>query len=183
MDRLQAANIIGSDLTVSDKIRALDAAGFPRAEIARLLNKRYQHVRNVLEADRLSAGPAQARSVAETGSTFRHGPDAGDTRPSVSPAETDAEQDVERRGPDVFRLVVREDGSVVLPREVRETFGVTGGGAVMARLEGDEFKLIGVMTGLRRAQEMVRRYIPDDVSLVDELLADRRREAQREDRE
>ncbi len=37
-----------ADLSVSDKIRALDALGVPRAEIARLLGKRYQHVRNVL---------------------------------------------------------------------------------------------------------------------------------------
>jgi hypothetical protein len=46
-------------LSVSDKIRALDGYGVPRAEIAKLLNKRYQHVRNVLVADeqrkRLSA--------------------------------------------------------------------------------------------------------------------------------
>ena len=37
--------------TVSDKIRALAAAGYARADIARHLGKRYQHVRNVLEED------------------------------------------------------------------------------------------------------------------------------------
>lgn len=37
--------------TVSDRIRLLDKQGFPRAEIARILGKRYQHVRNVLEQD------------------------------------------------------------------------------------------------------------------------------------
>ena len=35
-------------LNISDSIRYLDAEGFPRAEIARILGKRYQHVRNVL---------------------------------------------------------------------------------------------------------------------------------------
>lgn len=34
--------------TTSAKIRALGAAGFSRADIARFLGKRYQHVRNVL---------------------------------------------------------------------------------------------------------------------------------------
>lgn len=34
--------------TVADKIRYLDQQGFSRADIARALNKRYQHVRNVL---------------------------------------------------------------------------------------------------------------------------------------
>ena len=34
--------------TTSQKIRALNKAGFERADIARYLDKRYQHVRNVL---------------------------------------------------------------------------------------------------------------------------------------
>ena len=33
----------------SQKIRYLNSVGVPRADIARILNKRYQHVRNVLE--------------------------------------------------------------------------------------------------------------------------------------
>ena len=37
--------------SVSGKIRALNSYGVPRAEIAKLLNKRYQHIRNVLVAD------------------------------------------------------------------------------------------------------------------------------------
>lgn len=38
-------------LSVSDKIRTLARMGVPRAEIARILGKRYQHVRNVLIAE------------------------------------------------------------------------------------------------------------------------------------
>ncbi len=34
--------------TTSSKIRALNAKGYKRADIARFLGKRYQHVRNVL---------------------------------------------------------------------------------------------------------------------------------------
>ena len=33
---------------------------------------------------------------------------------------------------------------------------------------------------VERAQELVRRYVPDNVSLVDELIEDRRAEAERE---
>lgn len=40
-----------SDLNVSAKIRALAKFGMPRAEIARRLGKRYQHIRNVLVAE------------------------------------------------------------------------------------------------------------------------------------
>src|SRR5271170_5269077 len=48
-ERLDA--IAARHTTVADKIRALSAAGVPRADIARFLGKRYQHVRNVLEDD------------------------------------------------------------------------------------------------------------------------------------
>ena len=54
-DRLRA--IAQPHATVADKIRALSAAGVPRADIARFLGKRYQHVRNVLEGDAQSGGP------------------------------------------------------------------------------------------------------------------------------
>src|SRR5437870_3268570 len=65
MTEPKVAEIVASDMTVSDKIRALAAAGFPRADIARVLGKRYQHVRNVLEADLLRSVADRPR---ETGS-------------------------------------------------------------------------------------------------------------------
>ena len=36
---------------------------------------------------------------------------------------------------------------------------------------------------IRRAQERIRRYVPEGVSLADELIAERRAEARREDEE
>ncbi len=50
------AAIAARHATVADKIRALAGAGVARADIARFLGKRYQHVRNVLEGDAQS-GP------------------------------------------------------------------------------------------------------------------------------
>lgn len=37
--------------TISDKIRYLNAAGMTRSQIAKKLDKRYQHVRNVLTTE------------------------------------------------------------------------------------------------------------------------------------
>lgn len=53
-----AAKAIVEDksLSISDKIRELNDMGVARAEIARLLGKRYQHVRNVLTGDARKAG-------------------------------------------------------------------------------------------------------------------------------
>lgn len=45
--------------SVSNKIRFLDRQGFTRADISRILNKRYQHVRNVLEEDKKSKSKSE----------------------------------------------------------------------------------------------------------------------------
>lgn len=52
--------VVLGDLTVSHKIRYLNREGFTRSQIAHILNKRYQHVRNVLvEDERLGRHQAQ----------------------------------------------------------------------------------------------------------------------------
>src|SRR5690242_1483542 len=103
---MDVAGILRSDMSIADKIRALDAGGLPRAEIARRLGKRYQHVRNVLEGDKLRAlAPSGAGGVEERGRDFERGAD-----PEVPPAIRKV-RDVQRRGSGGYRLVVREDGS------------------------------------------------------------------------
>ncbi len=41
----------------------------------------------------------------------------------------------------------------------------------------------GINKAIRRVQERVRRYVPKGVNLSDELIAERRTEARREDEE
>lgn len=166
MDRSEVAKVVSSSMTVSDKIRALDAAGCSRAEIARLLGKRYQHVRNVLEADRVRARAAIS-GVSEEATPF--------TRAWKDEA-------VERRGPGRFRLAVSKDGTVVLPREVCEAFGLSGGGGVIAEWEGEELTLISPAESLRRVREALKPYMQEGVSWADELIAERRREVEREEK-
>jgi bifunctional DNA-binding transcriptional regulator/antitoxin component of YhaV-PrlF toxin-antitoxin module len=186
MDSSNVARIVGSDMTVSDKIRALDKAGYPRAEIARVLGKRYQHIRNVLEADKLHrVRPAAQANRAEPEAGLEEAPRAfGGRRQSniaVEGLERTSDHDVEDRGDGAFRLVLRDDGSVMLPQSVRAAFGLSPGKALMARLDGDEFKLFNAATAMRRIQEMLRPYMKDGESWADSLIADRRREAAREE--
>lgn len=162
MDADYLAQVVSSPMTVSDKIRALAAAGHARADIARTLGKRYQHVRNVLEADDL-----RQAGVAEQAAPFRGAPRS-------------AAEDVEERGGGAYRLVVREDGSVVLPEGVRQAFGISGRGVVMARLVDDEFKLISAATAMKRIDALMAPYRRPGESWVDEFIADRRAEAARE---
>jgi hypothetical protein len=168
MDSAEVARIVGSQMTVSDKIRALAQAGHPRADIARALGKRYQHVRNVLEADKL--GRREVPGGVAEGSRGFTGPHPH-------------EREVEDRGGGAYRLVVRDDGSVVLPPAVRDAFGLQGRGVVMARIDGEEFKLYSAETGLRRARALLAPYMRAGESWADELIADRREEQAREDRD
>jgi len=171
LSRERMAEIVRPYATVSDRIRALDAAGAPRAEIAKFLGKRYQHVRNVLEGDRqrggYTLGHADLSGVREQGAAFE-GP-------------ADDREFIEPRGNGAYRLVVRPDGSILLPKEILAAFGAEGGGVVMAKLEGDTFDLISAATAVKRVQEMMRPHLRPGVSVVDEFLAERRAEAAREE--
>lgn len=163
----EAARIVASSATVSDKIRALDAAGFPRAEIARLLDKRYQHVRNVLEGDKVGRGQTLQPGVAEEPATFEHGvPNAG--LPVDMP----------------IRLEVGPGGRVHLPARVLEALGVREGSTIVSHLEGDSLRMISSRQAARRFKASFQAFAPKGgPSLADELIADRRREAEREGRE
>ena len=64
----------------------------------------------------------------------------------------------------------------VVPAAYREALGIVEGDTVVMRIEGDELHLISDATEVRRVREMIARYVPEGVSLVDELLRERRRE-------
>jgi hypothetical protein len=158
-----AHQIVASAATVSDKIRALNEAGYSRAEIAKLLDKRYQHVRNVLEADKIRA-PAKRFDLPP--------------REAAGMEETKAPLFVNSKGEGFFRLSLRSDGSLVLPSEVCAALKIGPGDVLVGRLEGRDFSLTDGETSMKRAQEFVRQMMPSGGgSLVDELIADRRREA------
>ena len=165
MKGLDIARVVASEDTVSNKIRALAAGGVPRAEIARLLGKRYQHVRNVLEGDRLSAKPPGVSESEQL--LFR-------TELEAHPSQS--------RGGGLFRLEMDGAGRVALPPELIAEWNLVAGSALMGRLKGETFEVITGQTSMRRLLERARRSVPlGGPSWVDELIADRRREAARED--
>jgi hypothetical protein len=167
-DRLAA--IAGPHATVADKIRALSAAGVARADIARFLGKRYQHVRNVLEDDAQRGGGYVLGRVDLSG--LREPP------PGVEDAG--AEPYVVDVGVAILRLPVREDGAVALPAMAMQALGLRPGGVAIGELEGDRLTIFSVRESVRRIQAMTRELVPGDHSLADGLIAERREEAARE---
>ncbi len=78
------------------------------------------------------------------------------------------------------RAKVAEGGRIVIPAEYRKTLGIEIGDNVVLQLEDGEVRLFTIDEAIRRAQEIVRQYVPEGRSLVDELIAERRAEAARE---
>jgi AbrB family looped-hinge helix DNA binding protein len=75
------------------------------------------------------------------------------------------------------RARLASGGRIVIPVEYRKALGLHEGDIVTMQLEDGEIRLYSFEEGLRRAQALVRELVPEGVSLVDELIAERRREA------
>jgi AbrB family looped-hinge helix DNA binding protein len=134
----------------SDKMRALAKAGYKRGAIADFLGTRYQFVRNVLVQD--EAREAKKAAAAASGDT------------QLAPTKL-------RLGP---------DGRVLIPAAFREALGLSEGDILIASIDNGELNLLTRQAAIRRAQAIVRQFVPKGVSLVDELIEDRRREVERE---
>jgi len=82
--------------------------------------------------------------------------------------------------PQEARLRVSENGRMVIPIAFRRAVGINAGDEVILRVEDDELRITTLKKSLERAQRLVRKYIKPGISLSDELIAERRREARRE---
>ena len=78
------------------------------------------------------------------------------------------------------RVKLNENGRIVIPAAMREALQVKPGDELLLHLEDGELHVTTRMQRIRRAQELVRRYVPEGVSLADELIAERREAAKRE---
>ncbi len=78
------------------------------------------------------------------------------------------------------RLRINENGRVVIPAPFRKALGIHPGDEILLRLEDGELRITTMKHRIARAQRHARKYVKSGVSLVDELLAERREAAKRE---
>jgi AbrB family looped-hinge helix DNA binding protein len=78
------------------------------------------------------------------------------------------------------RLRVNENGRVVIPAFFRKALGIKAGDELLLRMEDDELRITTLKKRIERAQRHARKYVKAGVSLVDELIAERREGAKRE---
>ena len=71
-----------------------------------------------------------------------------------------------------------DGGKLIIPAAFRRKLGIDTGDTVVLELEEDGLHVRSLSSAVRRAQEIVREFVPDDVSLADDLIAARRVEAE-----
>ena len=81
-----------------------------------------------------------------------------------------------------FRTTVRvaDGGRIVIPAEVRQRLGFEVGTDVVMTVEDDQATIMSLEAARRRACELVAKYVAPGVSLSEELMAERKKEAERE---
>jgi AbrB family looped-hinge helix DNA binding protein len=75
---------------------------------------------------------------------------------------------------------VNQNGRVVIPASFRKHLGIRPGDEVVLRIEDDELRITTLRRNLERARRLVRKHVKSGTSLVDELIAERRKAARRE---
>jgi hypothetical protein len=150
------SEVAGQLPTKAAKIRALDKAGFARADIARFLGVRYQHVRNVL-TQKPPGKPLPSVVAGEA--------------PFGGFAERAAEWSVERARDN---LEVAADGSLRVPKSLLLAAGIDPGDVVLARAVDGEIRLSGYAATLKRVQWLAEHLHKPGASEVDDFIAERR---------
>ena len=79
-----------------------------------------------------------------------------------------------------FRATIGKSGRIVLPAELRRATGIEVGDAVILQADDHGIRIVRPADALAEVQAAVRRVIPVDRHLSQELIAERRAEAARE---
>ncbi len=69
-----------------------------------------------------------------------------------------------------------EGGRIVIPPEYLQVLGLEVGDTIILRLEEDQVLFFTPRRAIRKAQELVSKYLPEGRSLSDELINERRTE-------
>ncbi|MCZ6859742.1 MAG: AbrB/MazE/SpoVT family DNA-binding domain-containing protein [Alphaproteobacteria bacterium] len=205
--RTEMAKVVEGLETKSDKIRALNNAGCKRAQIAEFLDIRYQHVRNVLVQDAMKDAKPPADKFAMDRITEGMKTKADKIRALAQEgySRSDSARYLRIRYQQVRNVLIRSDvsaggneiadrntndrrwskigpgGRVVISPSLLNVMGLSEGSDVQVVADENEIRIIPRDVVIARIQDLVAQFVPEGVSLVDELIAERRREAAREE--
>jgi AbrB family looped-hinge helix DNA binding protein len=78
------------------------------------------------------------------------------------------------------RIHMTRQGRIVVPASMRRALGLVEGQPLTIRLVDDELRISSIRASVKKWQEYARSTNPEQRSLVDELIAERRAEVARE---
>ncbi len=78
---------------------------------------------------------------------------------------------------EAVRTKLNLNGRVVIPASIRQALGFEPGEEILLFVEDDELRMTSANKRAERAQKLYKKYVGEGVSLVDEVIADRRKEA------
>ena len=78
------------------------------------------------------------------------------------------------------RVKIGTNGRLVIPAAIRRKVGLDEGHTVLLEASEGELRVRRLEDVVNQAQRTVKKYVKDHVSLSEELIADRRAEAERE---
>lgn len=159
-------SVVASSISISDKIRQLAAAGYSRRQIADLIDRSYQQVRQVLVEDERRAG---RRRPAEP-------------RPSPAPLPpTQGLSEPPAVFGGLFRLQVEEGGVVRLPPHLLTALNVAPGSVLISELHDDHLTVLSPRAAMAKVDALMAPFKWTGGPMAsDELIAERRAEAERE---
>jgi len=85
--------------------------------------------------------------------------------------------DYEMASTNAITTTMTDGGRIVIPAAYRRVLGVQPGDEVVLRMEDGELRVTTRAQARRHAQQYVRRLVPKGVSLVNELIRERREAA------
>lgn len=156
-----AQRVVASNASISDKIRQLAAAGYSRRQIADLIGRSYQQVRQVLIEDERRAGRRRPADNADPVEPARH---PGAAEPSAPFGG-------------LFRLEVERDGIVRLPPAVLTALKVSAGSVLICELHTDQLTVLSPRAAMARVDALMAPFRWTGGPLAsDQLIAERRAE-------
>jgi AbrB family looped-hinge helix DNA binding protein len=94
--------------------------------------------------------------------------------------QTEAEKITEGQEQAVITKLA-EGGRIVIPAEFRQALGMKVGDVlILSLMKNGELIITTRRQAIKRAQELFRRYAPKNRDLLEELISDRRQEAENE---
>lgn len=80
----------------------------------------------------------------------------------------------------IIKTKVTQGGRIVIPAEMRKQLGIEIGEEVNLSLEEDSMRISTGKLALKRIRQTAQTVANKNISVVDELIADRRKEAENE---